>query len=102
MYQTHHPADIRSAAPIFNVTWRTALKSARLAHRRPLIAAVCRHSPLHYQQIDLVLAPPARRSRLAEAAGMGNAAEEGRGFQAVRCEGRNRNQSEWRVTGHDH
>ena len=97
MYQTHRPADIRSAAPTFNVAWRTTLKSARLAHRRPVIATVCRHSPLRYQQIDLVLAPPAGRSRLAQAAGMGNAAELSHGFQAVRCEGRNRKQSEWGV-----
>jgi hypothetical protein len=40
MYQTHRPADIRSAAPTFNVTWRAALKSERFAPRRKLISGL--------------------------------------------------------------
>jgi hypothetical protein len=72
-----------SAIPTFDLGWRAALKSEELAQRWHF-APACRRSPQRYQQIDVT---PGPRRRL---------------LQAVRCEGHHWNESEWRVTGHDH
>jgi hypothetical protein len=77
-----------SAIPTFDLVWRAALKSDCVARRRRLI--MLSRAASHHNAVNKWTwsgPPPTDRFCLIEAAAMGNAAEQGGGFQAVRCEG---------------